>query len=366
MRPSFIQSRYIRQQGFTLTELMIALVLGLLVVLAATVMLVSSRSTYRTQDEGTRIQENARFVLDLTSRIIRLAGNINYGDDTNAPPVYSPADPATYLYTAATPTTPFVSSAAYVRPFIYGINNRPSAPNNSDTLTVRYFGAGRCPTSQLPSPQTLTQAAPPDGRWRCPTAATSPPDPPQPILDCQGLTVPESMNNGVNDDRAVNTFYVARDASDNNEPALYCSNYLDGTNGQALIRGIESFQVLYGVEVYAPGTSAKDVLAKSIDPIGIVYKRADQMVGNNSWGSDWDCIRFVRMAMLIRSATGARTDLDSTTYELFGPNYPSGSDPGTSYPTASLPNSERTRLRRVVSTTVEIRNRIKPWPQLGS
>ena len=46
-----------REAGVTLVELMIGLVLGAIVVLAATAMLVGSRATYRTQDETTRLAD---------------------------------------------------------------------------------------------------------------------------------------------------------------------------------------------------------------------------------------------------------------------------------------------------------------------
>jgi len=84
------------------------------------------------------------------------------------------------------------------------------------------------------------------------------------------------------------------------------------------------------------------------------------------WGSDWDNVKFVRIGMLIRSAPGARPDLDSANYQLFGSNYPADNsvDPGATMDTKLLSNTERTRLRRVVTSTITIRNRINQWATL--
>ncbi|MGD8379988.1 MAG: PilW family protein [Gammaproteobacteria bacterium] len=63
-----------RQQGFTLVELMIAMVLGLLLVAAAIHLFLSNHRTYQLQDAIGRLQENARFVVEVLGRDIRAAG----------------------------------------------------------------------------------------------------------------------------------------------------------------------------------------------------------------------------------------------------------------------------------------------------
>lgn len=71
------------QQGLSLIELMVAVVLGLLLINGALEMLLTSRGTYRNTDDLSRIQENGRFALDMLSTNIRMAGyknpvNINF------------------------------------------------------------------------------------------------------------------------------------------------------------------------------------------------------------------------------------------------------------------------------------------------
>lgn len=61
-------------QGFSLIELMIAMVLGLLVTLAAIGMFLSNSRTYDTTESLSRVQENTRMAFELMARDIREAG----------------------------------------------------------------------------------------------------------------------------------------------------------------------------------------------------------------------------------------------------------------------------------------------------
>jgi len=63
-----------RQAGLTLVELMVALVLGLVVILAVLNIFVSNRETFRVTENLMRIQENARAGFDFMARDVREAG----------------------------------------------------------------------------------------------------------------------------------------------------------------------------------------------------------------------------------------------------------------------------------------------------
>tara|TARA_R110001599_G_scaffold132501_7_gene309338 strand:+ start:9754 stop:10776 length:1023 start_codon:yes stop_codon:yes gene_type:complete len=62
-----------RARGLSLLELMIAMTLGLVVVLGVTTVFLGSKQGYRVQESTSRLQENARFAMDLLSREIRHA-----------------------------------------------------------------------------------------------------------------------------------------------------------------------------------------------------------------------------------------------------------------------------------------------------
>ena len=63
-----------RQAGLTLVELLVALVLGLVVILAVLNIFVSNRETFRVTENLMRIQENARAGFDFMARDVREAG----------------------------------------------------------------------------------------------------------------------------------------------------------------------------------------------------------------------------------------------------------------------------------------------------
>lgn len=63
-----------RQRGLTLTEMMVALAVGLFIMGAVVQMFLGSRQISRTQEALSRIQENGRFALEILARDIRAAG----------------------------------------------------------------------------------------------------------------------------------------------------------------------------------------------------------------------------------------------------------------------------------------------------
>lgn len=78
MRPS---TSPIRWSGFSLIELMIALLIGTLVVAAAGGLFLSNKRTYATTETLSRLQENSRVAFELMAREIREAGGSACGND---------------------------------------------------------------------------------------------------------------------------------------------------------------------------------------------------------------------------------------------------------------------------------------------
>ncbi|MEO8938705.1 MAG: PilW family protein [Burkholderiaceae bacterium] len=320
-----------RQRGFTLTELMVALVLGALVVLAATAMVVTSRGTYRTQDESTRVQESSRFALELVNRLVRLAGYTDFGDSTQLVPAFYSADSTWSTSDSYALNGPNLVGADNASPTGAGING-------SDSLTIRFFGSG------------TSVAA--DGN----------------VLDCAGSSVPAPAGSAAaySTSRAYNVLFVGYDPD--NEPSLKCQRQTYDAAGnpsglpgdtQTLIRGVESFQVLYGEANYSGGDP------DLVPPTSLTYRTG---IGGVNPVVNWSNVVTVRIAMLIRSNVGAQVDTTARTYDLFGVGYPnSGTDIGAQFPLAgvTLSTSERTRIRRVVETTIFVRNRVAQWPDLN-
>ncbi|HWR76294.1 MAG TPA: PilW family protein [Thiobacillus sp.] len=83
MKPVLISSR--EQTGFGLIELMIAMTLGLVLLGGIGYVYIGSRGAFRTTDNLSRIQENARYALDMMSRDIRMAGYVGCGNLASMP-----------------------------------------------------------------------------------------------------------------------------------------------------------------------------------------------------------------------------------------------------------------------------------------
>lgn len=71
-----------RQKGLSLIELMIAIVLGLLITGGMIQLFVSSKQTYRIQENLSRLQENGRFAMHFLTHDIRMAGHMGCNAST--------------------------------------------------------------------------------------------------------------------------------------------------------------------------------------------------------------------------------------------------------------------------------------------
>ena len=212
-------------------------------------------------------------------------------------------------------------------------------------MTIRYFGTSKTGT-------TTANGGLADGN----------------VLDCAGSAVPQPALNETDyaQSRAFNVLFVDLDVD--GEPALMCRRQIydavtgnpNGFDTQTLIRGVEDFQVLYGELIPQPAPN-QDL--DSNLPQSLVYRTG---IGGTNPVLDWRRVQSVKIAMLLRSATGTRPDPEpaSTVYYLFGALYPASSDTGANFSLAGLSATERTRLRRVVETTVFVRNRVATWPSL--
>jgi type IV pilus assembly protein PilW len=68
------------ERGFSLTELMLAMTLGLLVIAASGQLYVGSRNAQHIVDTKTSLTENARFAMNFLGRDLRMAGYFTCGD----------------------------------------------------------------------------------------------------------------------------------------------------------------------------------------------------------------------------------------------------------------------------------------------
>ena len=327
-----------RQAGVTLVELMVALVIGLVVSLATVATLIAARAGYSSVDSSSQVRENARFAIELIQRIAVQAGyedvaaavgtkqSVSFaGSEPSPEPDVMGYDNA--VLGTQTSFPPSVSNNGS------GCSTSSSAcSNNSDVLVLRYQG------SSLPS-----DAGTADGS----------------IINCAGVA--EVATGSSSADRLYSVFHVER-SSTSGEPVLMCSYRNTGGTWtkQALVQGVESFQVLYGMD-YGNSAVAANVAVSAAqvqDSVPDRYLRADQIIvpGNaDATRANWRRVRSLRIGLLLRSAPNTALDLTATgkTYYPLGVGQSSSYDIGTAFAVTA-----DGRLRQELSATVYLRNRV--------
>ncbi|MHB8482952.1 MAG: PilW family protein [Nitrospiria bacterium] len=140
----------IKKEGFSLIELMVAMVITLLVVYGVSTLYVSSKQAYRIDDRMSRLQETGRFVASLVASDIRMtrfrgcsAGASPLNNTLNA---YTSPDPRAYSDNFTDPLQGFYYTGGAWTPAVLdaSITGAIPAPDiNSDVITVRRAtGAG--------------------------------------------------------------------------------------------------------------------------------------------------------------------------------------------------------------------------------
>jgi type IV pilus assembly protein PilW len=321
-----------RARGMTLVELLVAMVLGLLIVLAATAALTVARRGFSTVDSASQLRDNARFTTDLIGRIVAQAGfeDLSYavsarkleeGTLTNPPPGVSGFNNA-----SVSPTDPLNTKGS----------DNTAANNFSDVLVLRYQAGEMVPGSNTPD---------------------------KTMIDCQGQTASQIPAN--RDDRMASVFHVALN---NGEPTLMCTTVTPGVTpgvAQPIIQGVEDFQVLYGVDGVVPNTAPASGLAApaKVDR----YLRADEMVvavdpANVNTNANWRRVKSIRIGMVLRSAAiGASSSAVQYLYPFGVAGKSAGAVDGavlssTADKGTSLAVPADGRLRQVVTFTIHVRN----------
>ncbi|MDR6537620.1 type IV pilus assembly protein PilW [Variovorax soli] len=306
----------------TLVELLVAMTLGLLITLAATASLIAARRGFTTVDAASQLRDNARFATDL---IQRLAVQSGYKD----------------VSIAASKRGNTVGISADPDPYVYGFDNAVASRTSVTAASSRssYFGDVLILRSQP------TETFPGSGKAD------------KGMIDCSGFSTETPPAN--RDDTRASVLFVSESSVDG-EPTLKCYRSETGTvpfaSAVPLIRGVENFQVLYGVDGVVAKTAIDPTNATlKPDTVPDSYLRADQLTvtgDDAATRANWRRVRSLRIGMVLRSDIGAAQESKAKTlYPLGGPGFSSTEDVGTIY-TAPADG----RLRQVVTFTVHLRN----------
>lgn len=283
-----------RVTGWSLVEFLIATALGLLLTLLASGLLLATAGNYRNHGDNAWLADGGRYAMQAMAQAIRQGAYLNW-DSELAPPELSPDAPAAVDG----------RDAASISRGSDGIGAPlPPVAHGSDVLALRFAGSG----------------AGGDGA----------------SVNCAGFSVAGAA-------RGWSIFYVAADAG--GEPELRCKyRGASGWGADAIVRGVESFQVLYGVDTDLPP-----------DGVPNAYLNATAVQAM----AGWKRVCSIKLALLLHGERNTRSDTVNARYDLFGAAYADahGDDAGVRVVEGSLPPSQRLRARRLFGMTVALRNR---------
>jgi len=369
-------------RGMTLIEVMIALTIGLILLAGTLTLFANNKRSYAEQDQMGRLQENARFALDMLTRDIRMAGYVGCSNDITQ--VNNTVNGQGNAANLIDMTNPVEGSEG-------GANWQPSSSTSfvasiisGDGITVRYLSPSNITIAEnMPSVSAELKVTGVAGFFENEIAV---------LTDCQsadifqitqvqntggddklqhnpgGANIPgnstsslsKSYDAGAQIMRFVARRYFIGDSDANSAnadcdgdgvmdnadaspcPALFrtdltqidpaTGNVSGNANGtgtsQAMVEGIESLEILYGVD------SDGDREANS-------YVNAANVAGAGGWGN----VVSVRFALLARTSGDFEqygSVLNTNSYNLLSTVFASVGD---------------RRRRRVFSTTVQVRNR---------
>jgi len=359
-----------RNAGYSLVELMVSLVLGLVIMAAVLSVFVGMGQSVRTEDALSRVQENARFGVEKLSVDVRQAGFMGCVKDVNV--LLNPAgvgySAALYdlsravsgwEYTGTAPASTFNSvSLVPTGVAVSNWNDAAGADLDAQLQNLVVPGSDVLVIRRADQPLNVTAAGvtPVNANTIVLTGASGvAQDTIVLVSDCRGSDLfqnrstatahnltrgatgsPGNLNPATNEfshaydaDMEIYTFsvaayYVGRGAS--GEPALFRRRYPLGGAGltEELVDGVETMQVLYGEDT-------------DTNRIADVYRTADTV-------ADWGRIVSVRISLLLRGRDEGRGEPDTANYVLGGVTF--------------NPIDSRNLRRRVASWTITLRNRV--------
>jgi type IV pilus assembly protein PilW len=390
----------VKQRGFTLVELMVAMTISLFLLAAIGLVYMSSKTGFAYANNTVRLGEDAAFALDALSRDIRMAGYAGCLGSSRTPVV-----PGTYDITTdvmipkvsnvtglslngdALPN-PFSNSVFNAREALVGYDsaaaaaavasavgltsflaNTTSYTVNASTKTapVLFVAGGSAQGLQLNATVAAGQKIAALGndtyKW---SNSDNGADIMMMIADCKSSEMFRIANisttsditsatNFLNDHSAdaivtpliTSTFFLATrsNAPAGTPPSLY-RRYFNGKTSmgltQEIVANVEAISYKYG-----ENTSN---IAAGLPNAGQPTYQADVYRDKASDVLDWSRVVSLRIGLIVVTEDANQTSSANPTVQWLGDN--------TGSTTYTPPNTTDRRLRRAYSTTVSIRNRI--------
>ncbi|MCB2427776.1 PilW family protein [Methylophaga pinxianii] len=333
-----------KQQGLSLVELMVAVVLGLILVAGVIELFVNNRQVYRVQDAKARMQENGRYAMAILGQNIRDAGyygcaSRRAGAETNN--VLNNSNLFIWDFATAVEGNDATGDSAWTPTKDDDI----SSDSGTDILTVRKTTGSSIKITAhpggTPPGSANIQVNPGNGLANgdiimatdCLTSAvfqvtSNNPDTSGSIAHNTGTGSPGNITQALGKNYTggwvvpvVTLSYFISSNNIRNMPALYQRNAVS-TATVELVEGIEDMQILYGIDTTGDG-------------VVTTYEPADA-VGN------WNDVLSVKISLLLRSIEDNLTADGPQTYRFNDTNV----------------TANDRRLRSVYTKTFTLRNRV--------
>lgn len=327
------------QQGMTLVELMVALVLGLLIVLAAASSLLVARLGFGAVDAASQLRDNSRFLQNLVQQLGSQAGyqDPEYASDTDLRP------------------NAVFDAGKVFRPVVFGLNNSSGIEADAwDNPGVAHRSANAISAGSDVLVLRYSASAKPGGIGADDT-----------MVDCLGASGGDGASGAYA--MLVSVLHVAPDRT--GEPALKCTRFKgNGTpETQPLISGVENFQVLYGVNGIDPDNRTVPITPSTTGGnIPTRYLRANEITvsgDKNATDANWAQVRSLRIGVVLRGPPGSAIDRSRQTLYPLGITSDSATAAGNAFsntddkdPGTRFTPPDDGRLRQVLTFTVRIRN----------
>jgi len=335
------------QTGFSLTELMVAVTIGLIILAAVAGLFVNTNKASNNQNRLARVQENGRFAMYYLLRDLRMAGYMGcqsdvtdhltndlatttgfyFGTANLATPIEGIADvtsgttPAWAPSGSTTlPTSVWTgTSAAIAKPDVLAIRRVDTATAQPLTAQMTTLGGNLTVggTSGFQNGAVVLVAD-------CTKADLVQVN----VADATHLTPASQLSKQYDGAASVlpystRIYYIG--LNKNNVPSLYRAD--NGGTPVELVEGIESMKILYGVAT-----------PPNIQPS--YYRKASAMSTN-----DWKNVVSIKIGILARTPNNKDTDIDNNTYDVNG--------------TALGPFGDR-NSRRIFTATALLKDRALP------
>ena len=299
-----IGRKHLRQQGFSLIELLVALAIGLLIMASVLMIYAGASRTSRTSEMESQMNEDGLIALNIIQQQIRMAGYSGFENpETTDKPKFTGAGVIGCSAAAFYPN-------ATVQPAFASLNSTDCDANSDfgDGIIVRYEA-------------DLRNTVPTDG---------SPPKPTNCLMNTASTATDSA---GVPYFLPENRYFVA--ASGTNPPALYCAA---GNQIQPMLDNVEKMGLLYGISATTTPGDTQVITYLNAADINTAFS-------GESMDTRWKRVVSVKTCLLMRSTTAMKDIAATATYR----------DCDGTLVTQATPDGY---LRRAFISTATLRNRL--------